>query len=131
MVKKIEVLEEDCRIYEVVKFLSYKWNIFLLIKFWEDRNHEFSFSELKREFKTITSKSLSLKLKNLEKNKVISKRILKTKGNKIETYYKLTREGKKLIPILKLIKFWGDSIYPCKVEKYCNRCQLLLSLIHI
>lgn len=121
---KNELKEEDCRIYEVIKFLSYKWNTFIILKFSENQEKEISFSQLKKEFKKITSKALSTRLKDLEKNKVIIKKTL-NKNNKKETSYKLTKHGKDLLPIILILRDWGKKSAPCKIEKNCNKCSFI------
>ncbi len=121
-----ELLEEDCRIYEVLKFLSYKWNTFIILKFSEHPENSISFSKLKKEFKKITSKALSTRLKDLEENKVISKTTTII-NNKKETAYKLTKEGKNLLPILLIIRDWGKTTAKCKIEKDCDKCHFITS----
>lgn len=124
MNEKKELLEKDCRIYEVLKFLSYKWNTFLILKFSESKNEEINYSTLKKEFNKITPKALSTRLKDLEKNGVIINKIKLINNKKISTY-KLTQKGKELLPTLLTLRDWGKSIAPCKIENECNKCSFI------
>ena len=56
--------------------------------------------------------TLTQTLRELEKNKLISRKVYPVVPPKVE--YTLTEDGKKLIPILESIKSWGTDI----VEKY-------------
>ena len=50
---------------------------------------------------------LSQQLKKLENNKIVRKEIFNVIPQKVE--YKLTNEGKKLIPILDMMQLWGKD----------------------
>jgi len=126
MDKQKELLENECRIYEVLNFLSYKWNTFLILKFSESPNEELNYATLKREFPKITPRALSMRLKDLEHNGVISKKS-KLENNKKVSGYKLTEKGKELLPHLLTLRDWGKSVAPCKIEKECNKCSFIKS----
>lgn len=116
--------EEDCRIYEVLNFLSYKWNTFIILKFSESINEELNYATLKKEFPKITPRALSMRLKDLETNSVIIKKI-KVENNKRTTGYKLTEKGKELLPLLLDLRDWGKSVSACKIEKECDKCSFI------
>jgi len=46
-----------------------------------------------------------MRLKDLEKNKIITKALIM--GTPVKTEYALTRKGKKLTPIIKQIEEWA------------------------
>ena len=65
------------------------------------------FNELKRYIHTITYKTLSLALKELEKDGLIHREEYPQIPPKVE--YSLTPRGKTLIPILDSMCEWGDK----------------------
>lgn len=64
------------------------------------------FNELKRYIASITYKTLSLALKELERDGLIRRREYPQIPPKVE--YSLTERGKSLIPILDSMCEWGD-----------------------
>lgn len=65
------------------------------------------FNELKRYISTITFKTLSLALKELEKDGLVRRVEYPQIPPKVE--YSLTERGKSLIPILDAMCEWGDK----------------------
>ncbi|EFK57894.1 winged helix-turn-helix transcriptional regulator [Sphingobacterium spiritivorum] len=64
------------------------------------------FRELSTELETITDRMLSLELKNLEINMLISKKIKSRYRTEME--YELTRHGYTLKPLISELIAWGD-----------------------
>ena len=65
------------------------------------------YSELKRYIRSISHKTLSLSLKELEKDRLIIRTEYPQIPPKVE--YSLTERGKSLIPILDGMCEWGDN----------------------
>ena len=65
------------------------------------------FNELKRYISSITYKTLSLALKELENDKLVHREEYPQIPPKVE--YSLTEKGKSLIPILDGMCEWGDK----------------------
>ncbi len=65
------------------------------------------FNELKRYIKGISYKTLSLSLKELERDGLIVRREYPQIPPKVE--YSLSERGKKLMPILDMMCAWGDE----------------------
>ena len=65
------------------------------------------YSELKRYIRSISHKTLSLSLKELEKDRLIIRTEYPQIPPKVE--YSLTERGKSLIPILDEMCEWGDA----------------------
>ncbi len=65
------------------------------------------FNELKRCIGTVSFKTLSNTLKELEKDKIINRKEYPQIPPKVE--YSLTERGLSLIPILKMLCAWGEE----------------------
>lgn len=65
------------------------------------------YSELKRYIRSISHKTLSLSLKELEKDRLIIRTEYPQIPPKVE--YSLTERGKSLIPILDQMCDWGEN----------------------
>ncbi|MCG8474646.1 MAG: helix-turn-helix transcriptional regulator [Cytophagales bacterium] len=64
------------------------------------------YSELRKTMPSATERTLSLQLKQLEKDGILSRRVLVAKPpQKVE--YALTELGKTLVPLLEMIARWG------------------------
>jgi len=67
------------------------------------------YSELRKEMPGITERTLSLQLKQLEEDKLISRQVYGKKPP-IKVVYSLTDFGKSFIPVLDAIVAWGNQI---------------------
>ena len=65
------------------------------------------FNELLKRLDKTTSKTLSYRLKELEKQRIISKKIYNEIPPKVE--YSLTNKGKNLMLALKQLMFWAEN----------------------
>ena len=65
------------------------------------------YNELKRIISSISHKTLSVTLKELEKDDLISRKEYPQIPPKVE--YSLSKRGKSLIPILDAICVWGEE----------------------
>lgn len=64
-------------------------------------------NEMKKYIGSISYKTLSLTLKELEADKLINRREYPQIPPKVE--YSLTERGKSLIPILDMMRDWGEQ----------------------
>ncbi len=67
------------------------------------------YSELRRSMNTVTERTLSLQLKNLEEDGIVARKVFTIKPP-LKVEYSLTDLGKTLIPLLKAIAEWGDQM---------------------
>jgi len=82
--------------YEDIKFLSRKWILEII---WELETYKGSnFNELKRIIRGISSRILSDRLKELEKNGIISRKVQNTHPPTV--LYQLTDKGKGFVELL-------------------------------
>ena len=77
------------------------------IVIWNLREEKKRFSELKRILVTINDKMLSQVLKELEEQGVVSRKVCEVVPPKVE--YSLTKEGKKLLPIMQSMNDYGQK----------------------
>ena len=85
-----------------LKLIGGKWKIMILDSL---LSKHMRFGELKRSLNGITSQMLSKQLKDLERDKLLIKKI--SKVEKLNTEYSLTDFGKSTIPIVKSLIKWG------------------------
>ena len=71
------------------------------------------YSELRNKMNGVTERTLSLQLKKLEEDGVVSRKVYHKKPP-LKVDYSLTEFGKTLVPLLKSIADWGDFV----VENY-------------
>ena len=67
------------------------------------------YNELRKEMPTVTERTLSLQLKTLELDGIVSRTVYTTKPP-LKVEYSLTDFGKTLIPIVQAIADWGDAV---------------------
>jgi len=91
-----------CPVDLTLSIIGGKWKGLVL---WSLRDEPKRFSELKRNLVKINDKMLTQVLRELEEHKIISRKVYSVVPPKVE--YSLTHEGKKLIPIMKLMSNYG------------------------
>ncbi|GAL77760.1 transcriptional regulator [Algibacter lectus] len=64
------------------------------------------YNELRKEMPTVTERTLSLQLKNLEEDGIVKRKVYTSKPP-LKVEYSLTDFGKTLIPLIKSIAEWG------------------------
>ena len=64
------------------------------------------YNQLRKELHLITERALSLQLKQLEKDGFIQRICYNTKPP-LKVEYKITKLGKSIIPVIKVIEDWG------------------------
>ena len=85
--------------------ISNKWKI--LIIYWLLRNEVMRYSELKRNLNGVTHKMLSLGLKQLEQDKIITRKQYDQIPPKVE--YRISNKGRSLAPIISALCNWGTE----------------------
>jgi DNA-binding HxlR family transcriptional regulator len=75
--------------------------------FWNLRDGARRYSELKRILVGINDKMLSQVLKELEVSGVVDRKDFSTIPPRVE--YSLTDEGRRLLPVMKLMEEWGSK----------------------
>ena len=91
-----------CALDITMDYIGGKWKTVVL---WYLIKGPKRFSELRRQVPDITEKMLSLQLKELESDGIISRKVFPEVPPRVE--YAFTEEGKTLIPALEEIAAWG------------------------
>ena len=107
--------EYPCSTSLTLKYIGKKWKAVILIHLIEKKRY----NELRKELPMVTERTISLQLKELEKDGLI-KRTVYTSKPPLKVEYELTAFGKTLIPLLKAIAEWGKET----AEKN-NRIQIV------
>lgn len=93
-----------CPMHNVMRVLGGRWKIALLYFIHQKHNR---FSLLQRKMPFITTKMLSQQLKELEQDKLISRKVYPEIPPRVE--YALTIKGKSLLPVLEDLYNWGEE----------------------
>lgn len=93
-----------CALDVTMRFIGGKWKAVVI---WYLRNGRKRFSELKMHIPDITDKMLSLQLKALEEDGMVTRTVHPEVPPRVE--YELTEEGETLIPIVEVIAKWGRN----------------------
>lgn len=94
----------NCGVAKTLKIIGSKWTMLLLHNLFERAKR---FGELERSLENISPKTLSERLRQLEKAGIISKKIYAEVPLHIE--YSLTAKGKSLDQIFDLMAKWGQT----------------------
>jgi len=119
-------MDPQCTVNLTVKYLTKKWTLLIILELYKGKNHTRRFSELMDALGEITQKILSERLKELEEEGVITKRVDATIFP-VKSEYTLTKSGLELVDIIRGIKMWAlkwkiDNI-PCGKQD-CSQCVL-------
>lgn len=95
-----------CTVSLAMDLVGGKWKSVLLYHL---KDGEKRYNELKKEIPIITEMTLSLQLKQLEEDGLISRNVYGEKPP-VKVIYKLTDFGKTFIPALEAINSWGHQI---------------------
>lgn len=75
--------------------------------FWNLRDGPRRFGELKKQLVGINDKMLTQVLRDLEQAGILSRKVYEVIPPKVE--YTLTKEGKKLLPVMEMMSKWGTK----------------------
>ncbi len=99
-------MDKNCPVLNVASFTGKKWTILILLELYKGKTKWKRYSRLKESLLNITPKVLSMRLKELEKQRLLKRRV-STKTFPIKSEYSLTPMGEDFIKIVKGIKRWG------------------------
>ncbi|SDE87195.1 transcriptional regulator, HxlR family [Mucilaginibacter pineti] len=101
-----------CTVSLAMDLIGGKWKSVILYHL---MTKSLRYSELLKEMQTVTEMTLSLQLKQLEKDGLIVRKVFGKKPP-IKVVYSLTDFGKTCIPTLQAIMTWGNQITEQKGE---------------
>ncbi len=93
---------EHCPVATAIDVIGGKWTIIILYHL---RNNTLRFGELKREIPKITQKMLTHQLRELEANKLVTRKVYAEVPPRVE--YTPTALADQLNPVLDLLCDWG------------------------
>ncbi|MEA3558807.1 MAG: helix-turn-helix domain-containing protein [Candidatus Thermoplasmatota archaeon] len=99
-------MDDKCTVYRTVDMVSKKWTMVILLELYRGGGGPKRYNEIKRSLGEITPKVLSTRLKDLEKNELITKRI-DASGFPVKTEYELTPMGFEFFKVIQDIKEWA------------------------
>ncbi len=97
--------EKECSIVKTLKVIGSKWTILIIRDLLKGTRR---FGELRKSLEGISPKTLSERLKSLEKEGVLTKKIFPEVPPRVE--YSLTKRGKSLANIIQTMREWGDKL---------------------
>jgi DNA-binding HxlR family transcriptional regulator len=119
-------MKNDCTIYKTANFIGKRWTLLILLELYKGREKWKRYSAIKKGMHEITPKVLSARLKELEREKLISKRIDARKFP-VKCEYSLTDSGRAFIDIIQDMKTWAlkwkIQNKECENED-CRECKL-------
>lgn len=94
----------NCGVAKTLKIIGSKWSMLILHHLFDGTKR---FKELQNTLSGISSKTLSIRLKELEKEGIIKKKIYREIPLHVE--YNLTPKGKSLEDIFQKMAQWGEK----------------------
>lgn len=102
-----------CHLDEALNVIGGKWKLVIL---WYLSQGTLRFSELEKKIPNITQKMLSQSLRDLEKDKLISRKIYPEIPPKVE--YSITDIGESLGNALHALDKWGEKHKEMTIDAY-------------
>ena len=102
-----EGCDESCFLY-TLSLIGVKWKMIILYAI--HRNGTIRYNALQRSIGNITYKTLSVQLKELEADGLITRKEYSQIPPKVE--YSLSEKGRSLIPIMDVLCIWGYNHRP-------------------
>ncbi len=93
-----------CGVSTTIKIIGRKWTILILHQLCSGTKR---FGELQRSLPGISPKTLSERLKELEEDEIVRKKIFQEIPLHVE--YSLTRKGQSLKDIINQMETWGET----------------------
>lgn len=107
MYKKKIPLDIDCGVKIAMEVIGGKWKTYIIYELNKGTRRP---SELHRLFGDASPRVINQQLKELEMHGMIKKTIFPELPPHAE--YSITEEGRSLMPIINMLKQWGDSFRP-------------------
>ncbi len=101
---KAVAITDQCPMEIGLNVLGGKWKLKIL---WQVSKGAIRFNELQRRLGTITTKTLTQQLRELENQQIIQRTVYPDNPPKVE--YALTELGESIYPVLKSLCDWGTN----------------------
>jgi len=99
-------MQESCTVSQTVRYLAKRWTLLIILELYKGEGYTRRFSELRDALPGITPKVLSERLKELEEEEIIVRKVDAT-AFPVRTEYTLTESGLEIIGIIRDIKRWA------------------------
>lgn len=93
-----------CCVDSTLKVIGGKWKLIIL---WHLTRQTMRFSELEKNIPGVTQKMLTQKLREMEKDRLITRKVYPIVPPKVE--YKVTDHGRSLNKVLRELNNWGEK----------------------
>lgn len=100
------MMEKDCPVAKIIKILSMKWNM-LILRQLDDNKSKKRFNTLLEELRPISSRTLSKRLKELEKTGLVKRERFDEIPPRVE--YSLTPSGLEIIKCFNPLSKWAGK----------------------
>lgn len=97
-------MTQTCGVGKALKLIGSKWTLNIIHTLCERTKR---FGEIQRELSTISPRTLSLRLQQLESDGIVSKKVFAEVPPHVE--YSLTKKGASLKKIVALLDDWGQT----------------------
>ncbi|MFH1447591.1 MAG: helix-turn-helix domain-containing protein [Candidatus Micrarchaeota archaeon] len=118
-------MNRKCTVFKTARFIGKRWTLLILLELYKGKSRRKRYSELKERLINITPKILSTRLKELEKEGLVEKRITADKFP-IKSEYSLTASGRDFISVIRGIKKWAlkwDKGSVICENRDCKHCE--------
>ncbi|AIZ57043.1 HxlR-like helix-turn-helix [Candidatus Methanoplasma termitum] len=116
-----------CTLSRTMEYVAKRWTVLILVELWKDEDNEWKrFCEIREAMRDITPKVLSERLKELESEGLIEKRVDSSQFP-IKSEYALTPAGLELVEFIQQIKYWAlkwKIMDPVCMAQDCRCCKL-------
>lgn len=99
--------QKGCPIERAVSMLDGKWTLLILRELFGGTRR---FGELRAVLEGVSSKTLTDRLRELERQGVVERKIYPEIPPRVE--YKLTKRGKAAWPVIDALRAWGETLMP-------------------
>jgi DNA-binding HxlR family transcriptional regulator len=97
-----KIFINDCNVTYAVQLVGGRWKLPILMQLQKEKKR---FGELKKIIPNITERMLTLQLRELEKDGLVSRMVYAEVPPRVE--YELTKTGRDLMPVCKELDKWG------------------------
>lgn len=101
-----------CGTSVAMSLIGGKWKLVIIYHL---KDGKLRYSQLRKKLPTVTERTLSLQLKQLEADGLI-KRIVYTQKPPLKVEYELTEFGESLLPVVEAVGKWGEMVASTRGE---------------
>jgi DNA-binding HxlR family transcriptional regulator len=119
-------MQETCTVNQTVRYLTKKWTLLIILELYKGPAYTRRFSDLKDSLTGITPKILSERLKELEGEGLVERRVDIT-SFPVRSEYTLTESGLEIIEVIRAIKKWALKWKINNIacgDQDCKKCVL-------